>query len=225
MRVHLALLLCSLSLAAQDRYIMWDKTKDYCPRHEQLGSSPYQPTETYTWQTGTRFLPPDQRSDASLFTIQDEAGKAVSLKEFRGKPIIVVLWSTRCEPSLYLLGEMVQLNGQAAKFGFEAFATNYDRERWGIIRPFLDQQRMKTMLKGVKIFTPSIGEGGIHVFMKVIPVLPTFFLVDREGRMAVQSMGYKAGELSKWLKVLLAEPAPQTPNPVSAPKTTSGGRP
>ena len=213
MKALIPLLCCSLSLVAQDRYINWGKKLDVCPREEMSGSSPFHDVDEYTYQTGTEFIKPEQRIDVGAFTVLDESGRAFSLKDLKGKPVIVGLWSTHCEASLFLLGDMAQLFGRAAKFGFEIFPTNFDQERWSTIKPFLQQTRMQSLLKDVKIFTPALGENGAHVFMAIIPVLPTFFIVDRQGRMAVRSYGYKAGELSKWLKVMLMEAASPTVAP------------
>jgi thiol-disulfide isomerase/thioredoxin len=211
MKILTALLLGGLSLSAQERYVMWGKNTDFCPRVDQRGASPFQNRGEVTWTTGTKFIPSEKRMDVSKFTLTDEAGKSYTLKEQAGKPVIVGLWSTHCEPSLFLLGEMAQLYGRTAKFGFEVFPVNYDREGWRTIIPFLRQQRMQAALAGVKVFLPELGLNGVNVFMQVVPALPTFFIVDRQGRLAVQSYGFKAGELSKWLKVVISEPASQDP--------------
>lgn len=225
MRFPLALLLCSLSLSAQESYGIWDKNVDVCARQEQRGSSPFHQVETVEWTTGTVLFPREKRKDVSNFSVLNESGHEISIKEFKGKLVIVGLWSTHCEPSLFLLGDMAQLFGKGAKFGFEMIPTSIDTERWSTITPFLNQKRMKEALKGVTIYTPALGEKGVHQFMDVVPALPTFFIIDREGRVAAQSFGYKAGELSKWLKVLLAESATQGTSPATTPKTPAPDAP
>ena len=218
MKFLVVLLLLGISLSAQERYVMWGKNTDFCPKVDQRGASPFQNRGEVTWTTGTKFIPVGQRMDVSQFTVTDESGKSYTIKEQAGKPVIVGLWSTHCEPSLFLLGEMAQLYGRTAKFGFEVFPANYDREGWRTIIPFLKQQRMQAALAGVKVFLPELGRNGVNVFMDVVPVLPTFFIVDRHGRLAVESFGFKAGELSKWLKVVINEPLSQDPaNPGTIP--------
>jgi len=207
----LALIFFPLALVAQDRYIWRDKTANVCPLLDQRGASPYHPTYSWSWKSGTEFIPPEKRQDVSAFTVVDESGAKISLKELKGKPVIIGLWSTHCEPSLFLLSEMAQLYGRAGKFGFEMFPTNYDREQWTTITPFVNQKQIQPLLQGVKIFTPELGWNGVHLFMDVVPALPTFFVIDRDGRLAIQSFGFTAGELSKCIKVILAETSRAAP--------------
>ena len=227
MRRSLVLLLLPLVLAAQDRYIWRDKTANVCPLLDQRGSSPYQSYTSWSWRSGTAFIPPEKRQDVSAFTVEDESGAKTSLKDLKGRPVIVGLWSTHCEPSLFLLSEMAQLYGKAGKFGFGLFPTCFDREKWFTITPFVNPKRIQPLLQGVKIFTPESGDHGVHLFMEVVPALPAFFVIDREGRLAIESFGFKEGELSKCLKYILAEasgPAqPQAPVAAAPAKPSDPG--
>ena len=63
--------------------------------------------------SGTEVISSEKRQDVSAFTVEDESGVKISLKALKGKPVIVGLWSTHCEPSLFLLSEMAQLYGKA----------------------------------------------------------------------------------------------------------------
>jgi hypothetical protein len=226
MRLMCALFGLSALLCGQDRYTTLDKDGDVCPRLvldgpiKAAGSRAYGTTGgqrgagaigEMTWQTGVQFIPTDQRKDVSRFAAVDESGKAYPMSDYRGRVLVVGLWSVSCQPSLYLLGEMAELNGKGAKAGFELFPVNYDSERWRVIEKFVRQSRMQTELKGVKIYTPGLGSQGVNNFMDQIPALPTYFIIDRQGRVAVQGTGYKDGDLVRWLKKILVEPAAPTP--------------
>lgn len=141
------------------------------------------------------------------------------MENLRGKVIVVGLWSSKCEPSLYLLGELAKLQVRGTTGGFEVFPVNFDRERWRLINQFLKQERMKKMLAGVKLYTPALGAQGVHVFMDEVPTLPAFFIIDRDGRFAVCGTGYKDWEVLRCLQAVLAEkasePAP-APEPIPA---------
>jgi hypothetical protein len=43
--------------------------------------------------------------------------------------------------------------------------------------------------------------------MDQVPALPTFFIVDREGRFAAWGTGYKDWEVLRWLQFILKEQA------------------
>lgn len=222
MRMVCVLLCFTGFVWGQDRYLSWRKDWDVCPRVVMDG--PVRPGGSYgagstgglvgagpigevSWQFGARFIPRDQRKDASRFAAVEESGKGYPMSTFRGRVVVVGFWSVGCEPSLFLLGEMAQLLGKAKLYGFEVLPVNFDPERWRVIGKFLNQSRMELALKGVKVFTPGLGEQGVNCFMDVIPGLPTYFILDRQGKVAVQATGYKDGDLAHWLKLVLSEPA------------------
>lgn len=108
----------------------------------------------------------------------EESGKATSIASFRGKPVIIDLWSARCEPSLFLPGEMGQLQEKAAKYGSEVLPVDYDPERWRTIRAFQQTDRVKKLLKETRLYVPDAGKGGVHLFMDTVPALPVFFILS-----------------------------------------------
>ena len=223
MKRVLFVLLCAVGLMAQDRYVTYNKSWNFCPRQDQRGSSPYQPTSRVTWETGTEYYPVGQRVDASTFKVFDKDNKPTVMSQLKGKPIVIGLWSTHCEPSLYLLSEMAQLWHKTAQFGFAVFPVNFDAERWQTIAPFLNQQRVRTIMADVKVFTPDKGPDGVYLLMKVVPVLPTFFVLDREGRVAARSFGFKPGELARCLQRVYDEPLHPLPAPAPVPEKKEKG--
>lgn len=217
MRSSLLLFALSTAMLGQDRYVMMNKGMDVCPRAERDDEriSRYNAfAGQLSWQTGTRYYNPSERKDVHEFAVVEKSGKTQTMSEFHGKPVLIGLWSVGCEPSLAMLGEMAQLQDKAEKLGFEVFPVNFDRMRWAAIEPFLNQEKVKKMLPSVKIFTPGLGENGVNQFMDVIPALPTFFILDRQGRVAIRSFGYKRGNLVSCLKAILSEPSnPADPIP------------
>ncbi len=223
MKRALFILFCAVGLMAQDRYVTYNKTWNFCPRQDQRGSSPFQPTSRVTWQTGTEFFPVGQRKDASTFKVFDKENKPTVMSQLKGKPIVIGLWSTHCEPSLFLLSEMAQLWHKTAQFGFAVFPVNFDAERWQTIEPFLNQQRVRQAMAGVQVYTPDKGPDGVYLLMKVVPALPTFFILDREGRVAARSFGFKPGELAQCLQRVYDEPLHPIPAPAPAPEKKEKG--
>lgn len=208
------------ALSAQDRYLQPSKNIDVCGRVELEGEirpgGGYAPHTTgglkgagsdgtIHWQTGVEFFPPDARKDVSKFAATEESGQLVPLAGLKGKVVVVGLWSTTCEPSLYLLGELAKLQPRGLAGGFEILPINFDPEGWRLVNKFLRQERMKKMFSGVKLYTPALGSQGVHLFMDMVPALPTFFIIDREGRFAAQGTGYKDWEVLRCLQTVLNE--------------------
>lgn len=68
------------------------------------------------------------------------------------------------------------------------------------------------MFSGVKLYTPELGAQGVHLFMDMVPALPMFFIIDREGRFAAQGIGYKDWQVLRCLQAVLNEKsAPAVP--------------
>jgi len=219
--MRIFLLLCTACvLFAQDRYHQPNKNTDVCGRvvlegpirpgggwgpnstGGNMGAAPG--GEIFT-TIGVQFYPREARKDVSKFAAVEESGHLVNVADFRGKVVVVGLWSTKCEPSLYLLGELAKLQPRGITGGFEILPVNYDPEGWRIVNNFLKQERMKKLLSGVKIYTPALGAQGVHLFMDIVPSLPTFFILDRDGKLAVYGCGYKDWEVLRCLQAVVNE--------------------
>lgn len=229
MRSMLPLLLSALSaLTAQDRYLQPSKNIDVCGRVELEGhirpGGGYAPNTTgglkgagsdgtIHWQVGVEFFPPEGRKNVGNFAVSEESGRLISISEFKRKVVVVGLWSTTCEPSLFLLGELAKLQSRGTTGGFEVLPINFDPEGWRLVNKFLKQDRIKKLLSGVRLYTPALGSQGVHLFMDQVPALPTYFIVDREGRFAARATGYKSWEVLRTLQTVLGEKAIDAPVP------------
>lgn len=176
------------------------------------------------WKTGVRFFPPDQRKDVGRFAAIDRGGTVHPMSKALGHVLVVGFWSVGCQPSLYLLGEMAELNGKAEKAGFELFSVNYDPERWSVVERYVRQTKVQAELRDLPIYIPGMGDQGPNCLVSLIPALPAYFIIDRQGRVAVEGLGYKDGDLVRYLKKVLVEPmgAPSSPAALPLPSEPAG---
>jgi thiol-disulfide isomerase/thioredoxin len=102
-------------------------------------------------------------------------GKPVSLKDWRGKVVLLNLWATWCAPCR---GEMPALDRLASALGsdkFEVVALAIDKSGLEGARKFLDE----TKARRLKLYTDPTARLGNE--FKVVG-MPTSILIDKEGR-------------------------------------------
>jgi thiol-disulfide isomerase/thioredoxin len=119
------------------------------------------------------FIPatPPQPAPEAAFT--DVDGKPASLGDFKGRPAIVNLWATWCQPCLK---EMPSLERLQSNFGDRLIvaAVSEDRQGAKAVTPFV----ANIGLKNVKIYLDPKAELG-HAFK--VRGLPTSVVVDAAG--------------------------------------------
>jgi thiol-disulfide isomerase/thioredoxin len=140
------------------------------------------------------FVPSAQPFPAPEVSLADPTGQTVGLSALRGKPVLVNLWATWCEPCLR---EMPSLERLQSRFGerIAVLAVSEDRGGNKSVEPFI----AKLGLKSVKIYIDPKSEVG-HAFGA--RGLPTSFLIDREGKVLGRVEGAAEWDSPKILGVL-----------------------
>jgi thiol-disulfide isomerase/thioredoxin len=140
------------------------------------------------------FLPASPPFPAPATTFSDADGKSVDLSDFKGKPVIVNLWATWCEPCLR---EMPSLERLQSRLGdrIEVLAVSEDRGGSKIVEPFIS----KLGLKAIKVYLDPKSEVG-HAF--AARGLPTSIVIDRDGKVVGRVEGGAEWDSPKILAVL-----------------------
>lgn len=116
---------------------------------------------------------------APEFTLKTPEGKEVSLKDFKGKVVLVNFWATWCPPCKEELPLFEKVYQKYKDKGFVILAINTDPEN---LQDFLKKSNIKMA------FPILIGEDRL---LELYPVrgLPTSFLIDREGKIVKVRLG------------------------------------
>lgn len=140
------------------------------------------------------FVPASQPFPAPAISLADSSGQTIELSDLRGKPVIVNLWATWCEPCLR---EMPSLERVQSRFGerIAVLAVSEDRGGDKTVDPFI----AKLGLKSVKIYLDPKSEVG-HAF--AVRGLPTSLLIDRSGMVIGRVEGAAEWDSPKILGVL-----------------------
>lgn len=105
----------------------------------------------------------------------DGAGMAMSLKDFRGKIVLLNLWATWCAPCREEMPSLDRLQQELGSDTFEVVALAVDRTGAAAAQKFLDE----IGVKGLKLYADPTTRSGSA--LKAIG-MPTTILIDAEGR-------------------------------------------
>lgn len=117
--------------------------------------------------------------DAKLapnFTLTDASGKRVSLKDFRGKVVLLNFWATWCGPCQVEIPWFVQFEKQFGSKGLAIVGVSMDEDGWKAIDPFVQKRHIN--------YTILLGNDSVATLYGGLDALPTTYILDREGRIA-----------------------------------------
>jgi thiol-disulfide isomerase/thioredoxin len=141
-----------------------------------------------------QFSPAATPHPAPEVAFTDIAGKPASLGDLRGKPAIVNLWATWCQPCLR---EMPSLERLQEKLGDKLTVAAISQDRGGekAVTPFVAKLR----LDKVKVYLDPKSEVGKEFGARG---LPTSIVLDAEGREVGRVEGAAEWDSDKMLAVL-----------------------
>jgi thiol-disulfide isomerase/thioredoxin len=140
------------------------------------------------------FVPSSPPFTAPPVSFTDSEGHSLELADLRGRPVVINLWATWCEPCLR---EMPSLERLQSRFGerIAVLAVSEDRGGDKAVAPFI----AKLGLKSVKIYIDPKSEVG-HAFG--VRGLPTSLVIDREGKVRGRVEGGAEWDSAKMLGVI-----------------------
>ena len=81
----------------------------------------------------------EERKPAPDFTLKDEAGRDVTLSDYRGKVVLLNFWATWCGPCKIEMPWFVAFQRKYKDQGFTVIAVSLDEEGWDVVRPFVEE--------------------------------------------------------------------------------------
>lgn len=139
------------------------------------------PNYTVPVQSGS-VLAPGSRARAPNVAFIDGKGAPQTLSAWRGRAVLVVLWSPACAPCVKQLDDLDRLQARLAPQGFEVLALSQGRERPEALRRYYQQQN----LANLKVYVDSDARAARSLGARGIP---TAILLDPAGRIAAAVEG------------------------------------
>ncbi len=121
------------------------------------------------------------------FTLKDLAGNDVSLNAFRGKVLLVDFWATWCPPCKLEVPGFVELYAKYRSRGFEILGL-VTLDKFENAGPFAKEYGMDYPI------LDAVERDDVEMAYGPLAVLPTSFVVDREGRVCAEHPGYTTKE-------------------------------
>ena len=130
--------------------------------------------------TTSPLTPPGERPPAPAFSLQNAAGRDVSLDGYRGQVVVLNFWATWCHGCKTELPWFVEFEKRYGSRGLTVVGAATDAEGWKKVRPFLAKKPLNYPVVIVdEALTKAYG----------LEAMPVTVLIDRQGRVAATYQG------------------------------------
>jgi len=150
--------------------------------------------------------PQSARKPAPDFVLLNASGKAISLSSFKGKPLLLDLWATKCGGCIKEIPWFIEIHDAYANQGLAVVGISMDilyedlkgpAEAWSLVNPFVETHHVD--------YPILMGDDGITKRYSV-NALPVTYLIDKRGRIAATYAGIVDKlNMEANIKALLAE--------------------
>jgi peroxiredoxin len=150
--------------------------------------------------------PQSARKIAPNFVLRDTRGKPVSLSEFKGKPVLLDLWATKCGGCIKEIPSFIEIHHVYGNRGLAVVGISMDilyedlkgpAEAWSLVNPFVAAHKVD--------YPILMGDDDITKRYSV-NALPVTYLIDRRGRIAATYVGIvDRSNIEANINTLLAE--------------------
>jgi len=139
---------------------------------------------------------PEERV-APAWSLKDVDNRTVSSADFEGSVILVDFWATWCPPCKKMIPGLIELQEEYGRQGFKVVGISLDDDGASAVKPFNEKY-------GVN-YTSLLANAEVLEAFGEIQSIPTSFLIDRDGRIVSQHVGFVSKErLASEIKKLLA---------------------
>lgn len=132
------------------------------------------------WSKIEKYKPPIPGNPAPAFSLKDTEGKTVSLKDYRGKVVLLNIWATWCKPCRDELPSMELLYRKLKDQGFIILAISIDKNP-DIVKPFAEKLGLSFPI----LLDPK--EKASRLYR--ITGIPESFIIDRDGIIRARIIG------------------------------------
>lgn len=135
---------------------------------------------------GSDTKPPTRAVAVPTWELKDLNGKTVKSSDFKGKVVILDFWATWCVPCLMEIPGFVELQKTYGAKGLLMVGIALDEEGAKLVKPFASKAGIN--------YTVLIGDNHGQRIFGDVEVLPTTFILDRQGKVVRKHIGFTPKE-------------------------------
>jgi peroxiredoxin len=146
---------------------------------------------------------PNQRKPAPEFVLNDSSGKEMSVRDYRGKVLLLDFWATWCHGCKQEIPWFAEFQRKYAAKGLDVAGISLDQEGWTVVREFISSAKVPyRIVLGDDTVAKNYG----------IENLPDTFLIDHDGKIAAAYMGLvNKNDVEANIQKLLSRPGGKAP--------------
>jgi thiol-disulfide isomerase/thioredoxin len=134
---------------------------------------------------------------APAWKLKDVEGQLVDSAQFQGKVVVIDFWATWCAPCRSEIPGYVALQEKYGKDGLAIVGISLDSQGPEVVQQFMVQNHMN--------YPVVMGDEAVTAAFGGVEVIPTTFIVDRQGNIRDQKVGAEKlaafeQRLLPWLK-------------------------
>ncbi len=149
--------------------------------------------------SGSKKPPANHGPLAPNFTLPSLSGGEISLKDYRGKVVLLDFWSIHCPPCRRAVPHLVIMYERYKNDGFVALGVSFDRRDINELREFVGEYQVAyPILLGNMEVARAYG----------IRSIPSMFLLDKKGHIRLHRIGFNeeiGNEIEEYIKRLIKE--------------------
>lgn len=146
-----------------------------------------------------RLIPASRRDPAPGFALPDMEGSTATLADYSGRVLLLNFWATWCLPCRAEMPWFVDFQTRFGDDGFAVLGVSVDEPGRDIVEPFLERSPVNYRIALADTVERLAPFGPKNV-------LPTTWLIDRQGRIAAEHVGLVSREATEAeIRLLLAE--------------------
>ena len=128
------------------------------------------------------FSPIDPPLPTPKEDFEDQIGTKLTLAAFKGEVVVLNFWASWCAPCVAEMPTLDALQGEMGALGLKVVAVSIDRDGIKKAAPFF----RRTGVKNLTLYTDRLSD----LFQELEgSVLPTTFILDREGQVVQKFVG------------------------------------
>ena len=127
-------------------------------------------------QFADNFILSEPSKPAPAVTFSDREGRALTLKDFRGRAVLLNFWATWCAPCVREMPSLDRLQADLGAEGLSVIALSVDRQGLEAVEPFY----RRLSIEALDIYLDPANQVARSF---TVPGLPTSYLIDPEGYM------------------------------------------